>query len=650
MRKEKIMKMLADILFSFILAGELAVLVDIGCVLCGKPLSALCFLAMAGVLFLLVWLVPVFGGKVRKGMACGIGLVALLCFLGWYGVSQNVVYQSVDEGKARLYGDHKVLLLVPHQDDEINVLGGVMEEYVKYGSEVYVLFSTNGDYEGLSETRFREALDVLASVGIPESHAIFLGYGDQWDPNGPHLYNAQPGKVMTSAFGRTETYAASVHPVWREGISYTIDHFLDDIESVILEYRPDIIYCVDYDHHIDHRALSLSFEKVMGRILHENADYRPAVFKGYAYGTAWEAVDDFYAENLLMTQNPFEEPYLQQPEVYRWEERVRLPVAAGGLSRSLVTAPQFQLLSLHESQKVLFPSGRVINSDKVFWKRDTESLCYEAEIRVSSGLPEALCDFMLLDSGDLVESGQTPFDGVWVPDVSDLEKQITVSFPEPVDIENIVLYDHPDPEKNVVNAKISFEDGTVYETGSLHPGGAATRISIQRQQVASFTVTLTECQGEAGLTEVEVLEKTAEAVAPYIKLMDEDGNFAYDYWIDPSGEQRFLLYSGDLAISGQNGYTVSCSNAACSAVWEEGTICVTVPSGEECVVTVASEDGALSDSAVFRNPGKMERAWTNLWIRVEKKVYELCKTEFIHERLFICRLYSKVAAVAKRIF
>jgi probable selenium-dependent hydroxylase accessory protein YqeC len=66
----------------------------------------------------------------------------------------------------------KVMLQVPHQDDDFNVLGGVIEEYVKYGSEATVVFSTNGDYNGLAETRFREAQNALGHIGIPKDHPV----------------------------------------------------------------------------------------------------------------------------------------------------------------------------------------------------------------------------------------------------------------------------------------------------------------------------------------------------------------------------------------------------------------------------------------------------------------------------------------------
>ena len=57
-------------------------------------------------------------------------------------------FEDVDNGKRELYGGKRVLVVVPHQDDEINLLGGVFEEYLKYGSEIFPVYViTNGSVE-----------------------------------------------------------------------------------------------------------------------------------------------------------------------------------------------------------------------------------------------------------------------------------------------------------------------------------------------------------------------------------------------------------------------------------------------------------------------------------------------------------------------
>lgn len=605
------------------------------------------FAGMFFIFFLLSCLTSLVLGKIWH-IVIGIIVSLLLLIIAastlcWYGASKNLNYNVVDEGKKELYGGQRVMLFVPHQDDDINVLGGVLEEYVKYGSEVYVVFSTNGDYSGLAEIRLQEAIDVMAHIGVPEKNVIFLGYGDMWSPDGPHLYNADSEVIRQSHIGRTKTYGITDHEAYNEGAAYTIDNFLADIENVILQYKPDILYCVDYDYHIDHKALMHSFEKVMGKILNQDKTYRPQVLKGYAYATAWEAEPDFYAENLLATQNVFGKPHNQTPEIYRWEDRIRLPIHAESLSRSAFWSDAYATLAMYASQYAGTNATRVYNSDKVFWERSTESLCYGVQIQVSSGEAELLNDFMLLDNRNVMDEEHMPYDGVWIPETGDMQKQIHVAFPQPEAVESVVLYDHPDPEINVVNAVIVFDDGTEMETGPLHTGGAATRLQVNKTAVTSFTVTLTDLQGNAGITELEVYAAEWPPELSFVKLMDETENFVYDYWIDPSGEQDFLLYtSGAISVASEDNYTVSCDNDRCEAIWQGNRIRIVCPVGESCVVTVAGTDKGIQDTVFIQNPDQVERSWVMFCLWVEEQVWNLSSRSLLLENLVICRVYTKL--------
>lgn len=645
---------IGKVLFHLFVAFTLSMAVDLVLVLNFLALSMGRFAVLYAGCFVLSFLASRIVGKTWNVVAGGLSVAAWLLlaagFLCWRDVSAGLDYQSADTGKAALYGDQRVMLLVPHQDDDVNVLGGVIEEYVKYGSEVYIVFSTNGDYYGLGAVRLQEAVNAAAAMGVAEDHVIFLGYGDQWDPSGPHIYNAPSGTVMRSMFGAEATYGSDWFETYREGTAYTVDNFLGDIESVILEYRPDMLYCVDYDYNIDHKALMLGFEKVVGKILREHPDYRPRVFKGYAYNTAWESEADFYGDNLLSTQNIFAEPYLQQPEVYRWEDRVRLPVHGENLSRSVVQSKAYEILSCYASQGAGLYTPRVYNSDKVLWERRTDSLCIGADVQTTSGQPELLTNFMLLDNFCLTDKEYAPYDGVWLPEAGDADPTITVTFPQPETVTMVSLYDHPDPEKNVLDAVIMFDDGSYVQTGPLHPGGAQTRFPVEAKTVTSFTVTLLETEGEAGLTELEAFGGDA-APMPFIKLMDGSENFLYDYWISGDGYQEFSLYrSGDMPEVTPENYTLSCSNVKCSASWQDDRIAVECPPGESCEITISGTDGRVSDTVVIRNPESGQRSWIRFWLGVEKTVMQLCEKQRLHERMVICRLYTKLPQKLAAIF
>lgn len=625
MKKKK--KISLDLVFwSGWLAAELAVAIDFGAGLLLHavriPTMGLFWLG----LFVLLLLLPGKSGKSRMLPALILPLLGILVvgagYLGWRNFSANGVYDQVDDGKAALYGGRSVMVIVPHEDDDLNIAGGVIEELVGYGSQVTMVFVTNGDAYGLTTRRLEEAITCCGAMGIPEDRVIFLGYGDQWDTDGPHIYNAPAGQVMTSAGGARKTYGLEDHPVYREGRNYTSDNLMTDLKDLILEYRPDTILCSDYDAHIDHKAVSLFFEKVMGQILRQEPDYCPLVYKAFAYNTAWLAEADFVGENLKSTQDIFAPPYNQSPEVYRWQDRLRLPVAAGTLSRSLMTTANFRGMSIYASQNEKIRAAQMTNGDKVFWRRRTDSLCYDAQIGVTSGNGALLTDFMLLECDDLV-GGAQPYDGVWSPESQDAQPQITVTFPESRHLSQIVLYDHPDIGINILDARICLEDGTQLRTGPLDPGGAATVISLEAA-TSSFSITVLCWEGEgAGLTEIEAYATDRQGDDRFVKLTDQSGDFVYDYWIDAGGNQKFLLYTYgiDEGLSVEN-YTLRLDNSRCSAKIEDGALMVHCPRGQSCTLRVESADGTLSDTVVLRNPGPVSRLLLKPCQVLEERVYQ----------------------------
>ena len=69
----------------------------------------------------------------------------------------------------------KVLVLAPHQDDEINIAGNTIANLVNCGADVKVCFSTNGDYTLPASVRIREAVASLKKLGCNKQNIYFLG-------------------------------------------------------------------------------------------------------------------------------------------------------------------------------------------------------------------------------------------------------------------------------------------------------------------------------------------------------------------------------------------------------------------------------------------------------------------------------------------
>ncbi len=593
-----------------LLAVELVFLLDYGLKSKKRPFSTAAAIGATVICFVLILLfcrnnpaLPLF---LAIGIPAGVLLLMGIRFLYMRSVQRQLNYACGETGKGSLYAGKKVMLIVPHPDDDLNIASGILEQYITYGSEVHVVFVTNGDYWNIAEVRLTEAIQALGSVGIPEDHVIFLGYADGWAADGPHIYNAAPDRLCKSRNGHASAYGLHSHPAWNQGSAYTSDHLMEDIQSVILTHHPDVILCSDYDPHIDHKAVTMAFEKVMGRILKQEAHYRPVVLKAFAYCTAWTTFKDFSTLNLLSTCDPGD----QLPGIYSWSDRLRFPVNGSKISRSLRESELYHPISLYKSQRAGIAASAIVNGDKVFWQRRTDSLLHQAQISVSSGSAEKLNDFTLLDSIDLADSSHLPFDGVWIPDMDDPEKAVRVAFADPTDIQVLVLYDSPSSDDNILNARIAFDNGYSLDTGPLNRCGNGTVFPVNQKGIRSFTVTLMETVGEAaGLAEIEAFSQVYSAPFPYIKLMTADDHFAYDYIIDQSGTEALGLYTaGDAAALSPEAYQVSCDQPDCRAVIDGERVLLHCPVGSSCHVTITSRsDSRIADSIFIRNPSQRER-------------------------------------------
>ena len=546
-------------------------------------------------------------------------LAATFCLLlCWKSFKTSSRYVETDCGKEALFGGQRVMLIVPHQDDDLSILGGVIEEYIKYGSDVRVLFTTTGDFSAADGVRMQEAIEVLSLCGVPEENIVFLGYIDSGlFSSVPSIYNAEADELITYPSGHTSTYGLPGHSAYNEGRLYTRSNLLEDLENAILDYMPDILFCNDYDAHPDHRAASLFFDEAMCNILKSNPDYNPLILKSFAYSYTFYGYQDFYdSPNIISTRKTCEEPFLAETNTYLWENRIRLPVSAAVLSRCLDTSKLYEEESLYVSQNAQTFADRVINGDRVFFQRRSDSLCLNAEISSDSGNTKLLNDFKLYDSCNISVEDTLPTDGVWHPDTAKGSVSFTVTFPEPVNIKTLSLYDSPSLSDNILDALITFDSGFELHTGPLAANGSESIFEIDCCGISSFTVKFLSWEGDSpGISEIEAFESEYTTECKYIKLMNFSGDFVYDYWID--GSEDFSLYSSGCSFTLED-CLISCSNEKCSAELINGALRVKCPYGQSALITLSCDGGQISDTVLIKNPSVIERiGWA-----VEKWGYE----------------------------
>lgn len=613
---KKIIGAVASILFS----AALVSLIYVAAVFFGEyNLQPRYFAIAMWILAVIIFLLKLFERK--KPAIAAIIILALMWVLPYFiyvkglnSFKNTEVYNSPIVNRD-VYNGKNIMVLVPHQDDEAIILGGIFEEYVRMGSEITVVYSTNGDYVVPAETRFSESIAYMERMGVKKENIIFMGYGDSW--KGEHLYNAQPYEIKESSAGHRETYGTADITPFGGTKPYTRQNFHDDLKNIILEKRPEIIYCIDYDNHQDHKALSLMFEEVMGEILREE-EYQPVIMKAFAYSTAWYGKRDYHDQyNVGATEKIYEEDFLWENSTYQWSERIRLPIRGDKLARYAANSALFEDLTVFTSQNATKKAESMFNSDKVFWERRSDSLLYSAEIEVSSGAAEKLNDFRLVDSID-VKGNQLPEDGCWRPDADDKEKKISAILAESSPLHSIVLYDDTSLENNILSIEIVLDDGSVIETGPLVPNGSATEISLDGQLTSSFTVEIKEWEGsQPGLTEIEAFSDEKEENFPMIKIMDAQENFIYDY-LTAEKKQKLKIYTRGIESYSDEDFAISCNNSKCSAVMENGEIKLDCPKGEECFINIKHIPSGEEDRIRVYCMKTAER----IWYDISRKSYD----------------------------
>lgn len=536
------------------------------------------------------------------------------------------------------FKNKKVMVIVPHEDDDLLISGQVLPSMYKNGADVRVVFATNGDKRVSAYTRQSEACNALEKLGIPREKVIFLGY-----PDGTQLYVGK--KAYSFSSGWDHTYAGKGFKDYhfdRFGThaQYTAENMVDDIESVILEYRPDYILAIDFDTHTDHRGVSISFEKAMERILKKESGYTPKVLKCFGYSLAWKSKPDFYALNIKSTvmqdrEKNNDPSYETDVPQYRWSSRVRLPIDKKSLSHSILRCSEYKALSEHLSQYAYCYSERIINGDSVYWNRRTDSLTYNADISVSSGDASLLNDFRLIGVGNRTAGPNVKLENcVSRFDKSDAQKTVTVKFDSPKTVSCVSLYDNFGLNSNILGGVITFSDGSKVEVPALNADGSETRVVFEpKHNITSFTFKVTEYEGVAGLDEIEAFENADYDMGfSLIKLKNADtDDYIYNYLITPDEKSLNL----GVNLSNPNaGYTIKIIEG--DGVKLEGNTLVFDDDFEKCTVRAElNGDPSTYDQITVKRLSERELKSYESFEKVNKTVFKIDTLRLKMKNLFV---------------
>lgn len=443
----------------------------------------------------------------------------------------------------RFFHGNTLMVIIPHEDDEINIAGSLIFGAREEGIRVICVFVTNGDYKYIPDVRIREAVRALAVLGVPQEDIVFLGYPD----GGGHgeysvFMHGQEGSVQ--AHGRTETCGGEGIPEFcaeKNGVhhKYLWKNLLKDLEAVILKYLPDGIAAIDWDTHPDHRMCSLAFDQAMGKILNEKGDaWQPMVLKAFAYATAFEGLKDFYQVNLPSTKiNP--EKVLQEDKPdnpnFSWDQRIRLPVPECCRTQDLGKNKIFQALICHMSQKAMRRAEQIINGDQIFWEKRTQNLCFRGKVSVSSGDSRYLHDFCMMNTDDIIKRETVYSEYLWEPAQEDRKPWCRCEFETPQNIGDSVFHGNIGNEGRILEGQLTFSTGYQVSVGALPENGGELHVEFPVQKDVKWVkFDILKREGShAGLSEWELLPCKGKNML-LLKICADD-DFAYE-WIVESGK------------------------------------------------------------------------------------------------------------------
>lgn len=209
----------------------------------------------------------------RGGFPVRLAVWVMLVFLVITGVTAPGPVAAAGKlaSELNLSSADTVLVIAPHPDDETLAAGGLIQEAVSLGADVFIVFMTSGDgfraainrrhlfgsvspkdFRKLGLKREKEASRAVRALGVPEGNSFFLGYPDRglmtlwtrcWS-------SEQPFRSPFSGLCRV-SYPHAFDPQ----APYTAPSVVKDLEDIMRLVRPTIVIFPDAsDSHPDHVA------------------------------------------------------------------------------------------------------------------------------------------------------------------------------------------------------------------------------------------------------------------------------------------------------------------------------------------------------------------------------------------------------------
>ncbi len=284
--------------------------------------------------------------------------------------------------KLDLSSIRNLLVLVPHQDDEVLMAGGLIYELVRAGKTVTVAIVTNGDYGctdySKGRARLRESLAGLRVLGLPAENVVFLGYADTGMERAASflyaLHEAADENQLFPSCTAAETYGLEEKPDYHMQCfgthgAYDRKTLVGDLRRLIAQTQPDCILTTHAaDQHGDHEALFYFVKELVDAW---DAETRPRLLVGMVHSP--EGDDTWPLRDTLH----YTCPKGLEAGGLRWDARKILtlpPECTGGR-----TARNRKYVSLSQYETALEPNVvdylyAYVKDEEIFWEIGSENV------------------------------------------------------------------------------------------------------------------------------------------------------------------------------------------------------------------------------------------------------------------------------------
>ena len=214
----------------------------------------------------------------------------------------------------------RVLILAPHPDDEAIACAGVIQQALKSGSKIRIVYLTNGDHNELSfivyekritirqgefvhmgKVRQQEAIDAMKFLGLSEDNLVFLGYPDYGTFNIFSQY-WQDNKPFRDRLTRISSVPYKDNPSY--GTLYCGESIINDLKKQILDYKPNRIFVSHpADVNVDHKSLYLFLQVALSDL--EAQVPVPKIYPYLVHCVGWPEPRYYHPELELYPPNKF---------------------------------------------------------------------------------------------------------------------------------------------------------------------------------------------------------------------------------------------------------------------------------------------------------------------------------------------------------